>query len=78
MNQMGGGAETGASRERLSLRSSPMVAFVDGGNTNSETGQSQRKLTCLILFPEREAALVLSSFPKGPDLWATLNKQNSV
>lgn len=27
---------------------------------------------------EREAALVLSSFPKGPDLWATLNKQNSV
>lgn len=27
---------------------------------------------------EREAALPLSSFPKGPDLWATLNKQNSV
>lgn len=37
------------SRERVSLRSSPMVAFVDWGNTNSKTGQSQRKLTCLIL-----------------------------
>ena len=37
------------SGERVSLRSSPMVAFVDRGNTNSKTGQSQRKLTCLIL-----------------------------
>lgn len=36
--------------EWVSLRSSPMVAFVDQRNTNSKTGQSQRKLTCLILF----------------------------
>lgn len=41
--------EMEASGESLSLRSSPMVAFVDARNTNSETGQSQRKLTCLIL-----------------------------
>ena len=29
-------------------------------------------------FSEEEAALSLSSFPKGPDLWAALNKQNTV
>lgn len=37
-----------------------------------------KEIDLLDPFAEREATLVLSSFPKGPDLWATLNKQNSV
>lgn len=72
------GGQRQGSWERVSLRSSPMVAFVDGGNTNSKTGQSQRKLTCLILSLRGRQRLSFHLFPTGPDLWATLNKQNSV
>ena len=75
VNQMG--AETGQLRE-----SEPPVQS-NGGLCGLREYKLQdrtksEEIDLLDPFPEREAALVLSSFPKGPDLWATLNKQNTV
>lgn len=51
--------------ERVSLRSSPMVAFVGWRNTNSTTGQSQRKLTCLILSLRGRRLFSFHLFPRA-------------
>lgn len=71
------GAETGQLRE-----SEPPVQS-NGGLCGLREYKLQdrtksEEIDLLDPFPEREAALVLSSFPKGPDRWATLNKQNTV
>lgn len=71
------GAETGQLRE-----SKPPVQS-NGGLCGLREYKLQdrtksKEIDLLDPFPEREVALVLSSFPKGPDLWSTLNKQNTV
>lgn len=75
MNQMG--AKTGQ------LRASGPPVQSNGGLCGLREYKLQdrtksKEIDLLDPLPKREAALVLSSFPKGPDLWATLNKQNTV
>lgn len=82
LNEEAGGAEV-ARGDGGQLREAEPPVQSNGGLCGRREHKlrdrtKSKEIDLLDPFPEREAALVLSSFPKGPDLWATLNKQNSV